>query len=367
MTDSLTSLARSSFPQNYAHSRDSFRALCAEKGIKVMSWPHPRGKGRQGESLAVDVAVIGPQPARRVLAVSCATHGIEGFCGAGVQAALLQARLYQSLAPGITLVLIHALNPYGFSHLRRTNEDNIDLNRNFIDHRQPHPENQAYDRIHRMLAPGDWHGPQWRAAEAALASFVAERGWPALQAAVSGGQYDHPDGLFFGGRYPAWSNTVWRDIIKTVADGADYFAGLDFHTGLGQRGHCELISGAAANSDEHRLAMALFGDSIVFPGISSTAPASQGHMSASLAGILPHTKSALVVAEFGTVPFAQILEVLRADNWLHVHGDPFSAQGERIKTEMRDAFFCDADDWKTAIVEQGLDYVRRAGAALDEF
>src|SRR5262249_1170126 len=30
------------------------------------------------------------------------------------------------------LVLIHAINPFGFFALRRVNEDNVDLNRNFL-------------------------------------------------------------------------------------------------------------------------------------------------------------------------------------------------------------------------------------------
>lgn len=364
MKGDLEKIAVEAFPRTYAESRETFRALCTQNGLHQLTWTHPRAKGMEGEALTVDVALAGPASAHRVLVVSSATHGIEGFCGAGVQTALLRGQFHRQLPTGVKLVLVHALNPYGFSYLRRTNEDNIDLNRNFIDHSLQHPANEAYDRVHRLLVPADFHGPQWQAADKALEAFIAERGWPALQAAACGGQYDHPDGIFFGGRYPAWSNTVWRDIIKTVGGKAAYLAGLDFHTGLGPRGKYELISGATAGSEEHALALALFGDNIVFPGISSTAPASQGHMSTSLASILPQTKSALVVAEFGTVPFDRILEVLRADNWLHVHGDVHSPLGRQIKADMRDAFFCDADDWKIAIVTQGLDLYHRAVTAL---
>jgi hypothetical protein len=36
------------------------------------------------------------------------------------------------VSPDVTLVFIHAVNPYGFHHDRRVNEDNIDINRNFL-------------------------------------------------------------------------------------------------------------------------------------------------------------------------------------------------------------------------------------------
>ena len=35
-------------------------------------------------------------------------------------------------APPLRCVLLHALNPFGFAWRRRVNEDNVDLNRNFL-------------------------------------------------------------------------------------------------------------------------------------------------------------------------------------------------------------------------------------------
>jgi hypothetical protein len=41
--------------------------------------------GREGETLAMDVARDGPADAASVLIVSSACHGVEGHCGTGVQ------------------------------------------------------------------------------------------------------------------------------------------------------------------------------------------------------------------------------------------------------------------------------------------
>ncbi len=44
--------------------------------------------------------------------------------------------------------------------------------------------------------------------------FVAEHGERALQQAISGGQYHHPQGLFYGGVGPTWSHATLRQVLR---------------------------------------------------------------------------------------------------------------------------------------------------------
>ena len=141
------------------------------------------------------------------------------------------------------MLLLHAVNPYGFSHIRRVTEDNVDLNRNFQDFSKPLPENRGYAAIHDLLVPPDWDGPGRARAEAALDAWRdANGGLKAYQAAVAGGQYAFPDGLFFGGRRPTWSNATFRRILGTHGRAAKRVAVIDVHTGLGPTGYGEPIS-----------------------------------------------------------------------------------------------------------------------------
>ena len=72
----------------------------------------------------------------------------------GIQTFLLARRASRRALPdGVALVLVHAVNPWGFAWLRRVNEDNVDLNRNFLDHGAPHPENPDYDGLYDVLNP----------------------------------------------------------------------------------------------------------------------------------------------------------------------------------------------------------------------
>src|SRR5262245_23430494 len=116
------------FSRTYAEARERFLAAADEAGLDVHSHAHPM-LGRDGETLAMDVARIGPPDAAGLLLISSACHGVEGFCGSGVQVALLRDAAWhqQAAAAKVAVLYVHALNPYGFSWLRRTTHENVDL------------------------------------------------------------------------------------------------------------------------------------------------------------------------------------------------------------------------------------------------
>jgi len=351
------------FHSNYLRHRQAFLAGCRRSRIDVSSIGHPL-QGPSGESLAVDIARIGAPGASRLLMVCSGSHGVEGFCGSAIQCALLGLDLKGCLPAEVQVLFVHALNPYGFAWLRRTDADNIDLNRNFLDFSHPAPANPAYDDLHAALVPTDWHGAARAAADAQLQDYIATQGMRALQAAVFKGQYDHPDGLVYGGRRAGWSNQAWHRILAEHAANAEAIAVLDVHSGLGAPGACELISGARERTREFDLAKTWFGDSIVFPGATSTAPAASGYMGDSLAAALPGRAEALVVAEFGTVDFDTIFSVLREDNWVHAHEQPGSIAWNHAKAAMYDAFVRPDRAWMSAIVDQGISLVDRVAKSL---
>ena len=223
------------FAQSYAEARDKFFAAARLRGLGVESHLHPL-TGRDGEMLALDVARDGPRHAKSLLVVSSACHGVEGFCGSGVQGALLADSAWQAVAQaaGVAVLYVHALNPHGFSWWRRTTHENVDLNRNFRDFNADAPVNASYDALADLIIPDTW--PASEANAAALGKFVATHGERALQQALSGGQYHHPDGLFFGGSAPTWSHTTLRQVLRQHAARCQRLAWIDLHTGLGPSG-----------------------------------------------------------------------------------------------------------------------------------
>jgi Protein of unknown function (DUF2817) len=310
---------------------------------------HP-ATGAEGEEIATDTALLGRADAERLFIVSSGTHGPEGFSGSACQLALLQDELARRAADrGIALLLIHAVNPFGFSHLKRTNEDNIDLNRNFNDFSTPYPDNPVYEEIHPLLVPADW--PPNADNEARLADAVARLAGQ-RSPGVSSGQARQPDGLFYSGTAPAWSNRTVRTIVRTHGAGRRHIAWIDVHTGLGPYGHGEKIFGRHAEATLNR-ALSWWGrDLIVSTNTHSVSPRTTGHITGCAPEECPQAAITPSTLEYGTLPSPQVRHALRGEAWLAGHPDASAATARDIRRAVRDAFYVDADDWKGMILGQ---------------
>ena len=71
-----------------------------------------------------------------------------------------------------------------------------------------------------------------------------------------------------------------------------------------------------------------------------------------------------IALEYGTVPFAEALQALRGDQWLRNHPDANATTRATIKQKSRDAFYCDADDWKGMVYGQARAAVLQALQAM---
>lgn len=351
------------FAPCYAEARAGFVAEAEAAGLDLHSHPHPM-RGMDGEALAMDVARFGPPDADALLLVSSACHGVEGFCGSGVQRALLADPDFHPLAAaaGVAVLYVHALNPYGFSWLRRTTQENVDLNRNFHDFHQPLPANPAYDALAPFIVPREWPSPE---ADAQLAAYAAEHGAKALQAALTGGQHGHPEGLFYGGRAPTWSQQTLHHVLQEQGRRCARLAWIDLHTGLGPSGHGERIF--AGRDEPAALARAKVwwgpGVTSIYDGSSASAPL-RGLMALAAYEDCPQADYTGIALEFGTVPMPEVIAALRADQWLENHPEAGAPQRDTIKRRMRDTFFTDTDAWKAQVVAQGLEAARQAVRGL---
>ncbi|MBM4204298.1 MAG: DUF2817 domain-containing protein [Gammaproteobacteria bacterium] len=356
----------SGFSASYAVALSRFVASAGAAGGVLDQVTNPE-RGPGSEVLTTDLAWFGPASAERVLVVISGTHGVEGYCGPGVQSDWLQRGEASRVPSGIAVLLIHAINPYGFAWNRRVTEDNVDLNRNWVDFDQPLPANPAYATLHTSLCQTHWSEDALQRTAAEQMAFIAANGMPPSQAAVSGGQYTHADGLFYGGLAPTWSRLTQTRILRERLGGAGQVAVIDIHTGLGMWGFGEQIVPVARESTAFVRAARWYGGAITSPsgGTSASADISGDGLWAA-AALLPHAEVTVMALEFGTQPILQVLQALRADAWLHAHGDPLSAQGDLIRRQVRDTFYGDRDDWKGMVTGQSLLAIRQAFMGLQE-
>jgi hypothetical protein len=356
--------AAAHFAPTYAQARDKFMAAAEAAGLDVVSHTHPM-LGREGETLAMDVARFGPADAKALLLITSACHGVEGFCGSGVQVALLADRRFHAAASdaGVAVLYIHALNPYGFSWWRRTTHENVDLNRNFHDFGKPLPASPAYDEIAHLLVPATW--PPAAEVSAAIEHYLRERGQKAFQAAVSAGQHSHPQGLFYGGVNPTWSNLTLRHVLRDHGRRCLRLGWIDLHTGLGPSGHGERIFAGRDDAQAIARARHWWGARVtsIYDGSSSSALLT-GLMWSAAYEECAQSQYTGIALEYGTVPIMDVINALRADQWLENHPETDAARAGAIKHQMRQAFFTDTGAWKHTIVTQAREAALQAVAGL---
>jgi hypothetical protein len=368
----------SCFSTSYAEARAKFRAAAAAAGAELASFSNPAAlpdgdvcaaSGLQpvqdSEALSTDAAWIGPKDATRLVYAQSGTHGIEGFCGSGLQVSWLERRLFRELPHDTALLLAHAMNPYGFAWQRRVTEDNVDLNRNFVAHGGAYPVNEGYEALRHAICPADWSAAGRNVADGVLTAYARTHGDMALQAAISSGQYSDARGVFYGGRAETWSNRTLVQLLRRHAGRVRHVAFIDLHTGLGPYGVGEIMNnhnpGEAAFD---RVAQWYGGEATsIDAGSSSSAPVS-GDTTLGVQAALPQAEVTAVTLEYGTVPLKEVFDAVRADNWLHVHGDLRTPAAREIKAQIRGAFYPDKDDWKRMVFERSVDVLRRAAAGL---
>ncbi len=353
----------SSFSTDYGQARMKFVEAAKAQGGELQRIAHP-ARGPGGTGLSMDIAWFGDRSASKVLVTFSGVHGVEGFFGSGVQIEWLRRVENRRLPRDTAALLVHAVNPYGFAWLRRANEDNVDLNRNWIDFDRPLPTNERYEEIAADLCPPDWSAEAQAAAGARLSSWRERHDERVFMQAVMGGQWRHADGLSYGGAAPSWSRKVLSDVLKSYLAGATRIAIIDFHTGLGPHGYAEPIIhrrrddpgfirtrswiGAAATSIYGgSISAEIFGD-----GLSA------------IQASFPKAVVDAIALECGVQTPDKVGAALRADNWLHAHGDPTAPQAAAIKKLVREAFHSDSPMWQGMALGQGLAACRAALAGL---
>jgi hypothetical protein len=351
-----------SFATSYSEAHDKFLSAARVAGASLHRYANPT-KGPSGEALSTDVARLGPEDASKIVVTISSTHGVEGYCGSGFQVDWLTSVGASGLPKDTAALFIHAVNPYGFAWTRRVTEEGNDLNRNYVDHSKPYPVNEGYLEIADALVPADFSDAGVKAADAKLAAYRQKVGDIAYYRALSGGQYSHADGMFFGGGGPSWSNRTLHAIVDKYLKSRRDVSVIDFHTGLGSYGYGEPITHYDIDSGGSRRVRAFWGESVTESKRGQTASQARdglGHYGLNRVLVEPATRLTMCTLEFGTFDRESGQKAFRADHWLHKYADPLGKEAGAVRAAMRRQFYPETDDWKEAVLFRGHQIVRQA-------
>lgn len=341
------------FKPTYASARAAFLQAADRAGARTDVLINDRARGPDGSTLTTDVAILGPDDADGALLIVSSTHGPEGFVGSAAQIALLDSLATRTDALEVRIVLVHAINPWGFAHISRTTENNVDLNRNFIDWTAPAPENPLYAELHPTLVPQQWTRDALERADTARDAWVTKHGQDVFVDVTARGQYTHADGLHYGGSQREWSNLAMETIVQRHLGGVGRIAFIDWHTGLGERGKPFFLCFNEPGGPGWQRACAWWGTGNIetksgFDG--SARPSYSGLLFHGVQQFAKHADVTGAVIEFGTKPRNDMRRALQIDQYLKFGGELSSDQRQQMREELLDAFAPLSPDWKCSVL-----------------
>ena len=347
------------FADTFPEARAKFLLETARTGGVMTSYVHPIAFAPQGGSLAIDVACFGRERAPNALLILSGTHGGEGYAGSAAQIALMRTGALAALKPDVRVVLVHGINPYGFAHWTRTTENNVDLNRNFIDFGEKLPRNPGYGEVHQYVCPKHWTPESRAAAKEGMDAWITRNGFEAWIQTIMIGQYDEPAGLNYGGRGREWSNLTLEKIVRAHLPSVEKLGFIDWHTGLGNFGEPFFLCFNEPGDANWKRACGWWGRHRIetkegFDGASR--PKYSGLVFHGVQRFVYPAELAGAVIEFGTLPVAEAFDQLRIDRWLKFGdraGD--TALMAAMRRGVRDAFTPPDPEWRRRIVGHAHD------------
>lgn len=346
------------FSETVPEANAKFRGACRD-ATWTESVPHPL-TGPDGEPLATEVAWFGRKDARHLVVGVSATHGVEGWAGSACQIGWARSGAGASLPDDVAVLQIHIVNPWGMAWDRRQQEDNVDLNRHYVDFDEL-PDDSAYRALdaHVMC---DLAGPDADAASAALAAYEAEHGRRALHMALYGGQYSNPLAPSYGGLEPTWSRLLVDRLIAAYCGTAGRIVLCDFHTGYGPYGygiplwHLE----AGPQLDKARY---IFGETTEAPLAGDRAKdefIQNGHFYQYWVRKLPGADVIPMCFEFGGEHVSDEASIVneREDSLSWRDDDRLSAASRALRRRIRDIHCPPNDDWREMIWFRGRQLYR---------
>lgn len=225
-----------SFYESYDEIRAHLQDLTGELGVDIFSYAIDEADG-----LYIDSFYL-PSKAEKtnLIVLTTGVHGMEGYIGATMLDVFFR-EIYPTLEDDTGVLVVANVNPYGMKYFRRYNENNVDLNRNFILDWDSFDlaSNKEYPKVDTFLGPtgkignGLWHEVGFYMS---LAKTALTEGADTVSDALLTGQYEYPQGVYYGGNGDEASTVYLKDVFGRCLD-SDYenIVHIDLHSGYGPR------------------------------------------------------------------------------------------------------------------------------------
>lgn len=248
------------FPKNYHDSRQCFLAAAKvlPQPFKLGYWPIV---GKNDDDLFVDHLWLPPlEKTEKLLVLTSGIHGSESYAGSAIQQMFMREVLPLIDRKNLGILIVHAMNPFGFKYHQRCTEAKVNLNRNFsVSGEIFSLVNSESIRLHEKFLPKK---PVQSTKSYLLESMSLENSTVKFAGismdefikSVSPGQFANPGHVEYGGRSLEPQSRYLINYLQEIMPSYKDIISLDLHTGLGDRGRLHMLTGA----QEEQLNKSLF-------------------------------------------------------------------------------------------------------------
>ncbi len=351
------------FIDSYEDSRTEFIRLSNNMNDKfedceVISLPV---ESETEDDLTIDVLYIPAQEEKeRLLVFTVGLHGVEGFAGSAVARMFMEEFVTTESAKDTGYLFLHAVNPYGFKHSRRTTEDNVDLNRNCS------PDGALYQTVNKgYRAINPFINPESEASVSGLSDrffhlraiwLIIQESMDSIRQAVLQGQYEFEEGIFFGGKGLAPEIKIVTPVLSDKLNQYPLALHLDLHTGYGERGTLHLLQSPIENlSVKEKLESIFEGYPIDWTDTDDFYQVTGDYVSY-VEGLMEDGIYLSIVFEYGTMDSQTLMGTLKSlhvnvlENQGYFHGYSTQENEEIIRFDYREMYYPSSPEWKVKII-----------------
>ncbi|MCB1309120.1 MAG: DUF2817 domain-containing protein [Leptospiraceae bacterium] len=377
------------FEENYFASRAEFLRLSSEyfrryRGVREQHLPiastlnadiRPDLRLPDDLRLTIDTCYIPAQKrTESLILITSGVHGAEGLAASAVQRMLMRHMLEntdaynldgESVFDTVGILWVHAVNPYGVYFFRRVTENNVDLNRNFdVNDELFQTENAGYREIRTLLNPAepvDMGSFMHRFFAMRAVYNIAVHGMSTLRQAALQGQYEFPEGIYFGGQDFEQQRAILEPIFRAHFPKYKSVMILDLHTGYGERGTLHLFPNAIDDPERRADMRTVFGDHPIDWGDDADFYTTHGDFSMYIMNLLsPQQKGIPMVFEYGTLDsqttsgsILSIHNMILENQGAH-YGFASDTDREAVQHRFREMFYPSSEKWRTKIIADTL-------------
>ena len=266
----------------------------------------------------------------------------------------------------MSYLFIHALNPYGYQHNRRCTKQNIDLNRNYLDFfpKTIYPD-QIFELIITYLFSFKFIF--------LFFSILFQYGYTKSREYIVKGQYNHSQGLFYGGTRKQQNIRELEHMLDTIdlSSFTDIHI-FDIHTGLGKYGNLSVMVPNHTYEELTKFIKCNETTNLVNISVSNMYQDSKGSITEGMEDYFKHRsfKGTLypIILEYGTYSNIQIFIGLLMENYYYINSNNSNSNNSnnsnsnekelcKSQNKLRDLFYINEPQWKQMILSNYQDII----------